>query len=157
MAPGWNWMSFSTTEWVAAPAGALLDRALADAGIDRARTYVTNAVKHFKWQPRGKRRIHQKPNAAEMAACKPWLVAEVAAVEPKLIVLLGATAAQSVLGSSFRVTQHRGEVIETDQGWTATATVHPSSILRAPDDATRQVEFKRFVEDLAGAARAVGA
>jgi len=139
------------------PAGALLDRALEEAGIDRALTYVTNAVKHFKWQPRGKRRIHQKPNAAEMAACKPWLVAEVQAVGPKLIVLLGATAAQSVLGSKFRVTQHRGEVIETPEGWTVTATVHPSSILRAPDDATRQVEFKRFVEDLAGAARAVGA
>src|SRR5947208_1178817 len=124
------------------PAGALLDRALADAGIDRALTYVTNAVKHFKWQPRGKRRIHQKPNAAEMVACRPWLVAEVQAVGPKLIVLLGATAAQSVLGSKFRVTQHRGEVIETPEGWTVTATVHPSSILRAPDDATRQVEFK---------------
>ncbi len=138
------------------PAGALLDRALADAGIDRNLTYVTNAVKHFKWQPRGKRRIHQKPNATEVSACKPWLIAEVAVVQPKLIVLLGATAAQAVLGSSFRVTQHRGEVIQTDQGWTVTATVHPSSILRAPDDDTRQLEFKHFVEDLAGAAREVG-
>ena len=116
------------------PAGKLLDRALDAAGIERADAYVTNAVKHFKWEPRGKRRIHKKPNTTEVAACRPWLDAEVAAVQPDLIVLLGATAAQSVLGSSFRVTKQRGAIVETTFGVPAMATVHPSSLLRAPDD-----------------------
>src|SRR5437588_2656763 len=104
------------------PAGKIMDRALEEAGIDRKKVYVTNAVKHFKWQPRGKRRIHQKPNATEVAACRPWLEAEITNVRPKLVVLMGATAAQALLGSSFRVTQHRGEVIDTEQGWTVTGT-----------------------------------
>src|SRR5437763_382172 len=112
---------------------------LADAGIDRDGVYVTNAVKHFKWKARGKRRIHDKPNAAEVAACRPWLDAELAAVQPRVVVLLGATAAQALLGRAFRVTKHRGEVIEaTPFGEFVVATVHPSSILRAPDAAARE-------------------
>jgi DNA polymerase len=130
------------------PAGQLLDRALAAAGIDRAAVYVTNVVKHFKWQSRGKRRIHTKPNAAEIAACRPWLESEIAVVRPSVIVCLGATAAQALLGKSFKVTQRRGEFVPTDFGPEATATVHPSSILRAPDDAARHAETERFVADL---------
>jgi DNA polymerase len=130
------------------PAGKLLDAALIDAGIGRARVYVTNAVKHFKWEPRGKRRIHKKPNAAEIAACHPWLQAEISALHPEVIVCLGATAAQALLGASFRVTQRRGEILETPLAAVVMATVHPSSILRAPDDETRRVEMQRFVEDL---------
>jgi DNA polymerase len=129
------------------PAGGLLDRALADAGIDRSMTYVTNIVKHFKWTPRGKRRIHQKPNATEIKACWPWLEAEVAAIKPDIVVCLGATAAQGVLGRQFKVTQRRGEILESPHGWRVTATVHPSSILRA-DDARRQLEYEAFVRDL---------
>jgi uracil-DNA glycosylase family protein len=131
------------------PAGRLLDRALQEAGIDRADTYVTNVVKHFKWEPRGKRRIHAKPNAGEVRACRPWLAAEVEVLHPRLIVCLGATAAQSVIGKDFRVTRQRGEVVPSLLGPLATATVHPSSILRAPDDAARHEEMRRFVEDLA--------
>jgi DNA polymerase len=130
------------------PAGKLLDRALEAAGVDRATVYVTNVVKHFKWEPRGKRRIHAKPNAAEIAACRPWLESEIAVVKPKVIVCLGATAAQALLGRSFKVTQRRGEFVATDFGPEAMATVHPSSILRAPDDAARRTETERFVEDL---------
>jgi DNA polymerase len=130
------------------PAGKLLDRALEAAGVDRAQVYVTNVVKHFKWEPRGKRRIHAKPNAAEIAACRPWLEFEIAVVKPKVIVCLGATAAQALLGKSFKVTQRRGEFVATDFGPEAMATVHPSSILRAPDDAARHAETERFVEDL---------
>lgn len=130
------------------PAGAILDRALDDAGIDRARVYVTNAVKHFKWEPRGKRRIHKKPNAMEIAACRPWLDAEIAVVKPQVIVCLGATAAQSLLGKDFRVTQRRGELIESGLGPRILATVHPSSILRAPDEEQRHAEYARFVADL---------
>jgi DNA polymerase len=130
------------------PAGKLLDRALEAAGIDRTKVYVTNVVKHFKWEPRGKRRIHSKPNAAEIAACRPWLEAEVAVVKPTVIVCLGATAAQALLGKSFKVTRQRGEFVPTDLGPPALATVHPSAILRAPDDATRHAETERFVEDL---------
>jgi uracil-DNA glycosylase family protein len=130
------------------PAGHLLDEALAEAGIDRKTVYVTNAVKHFKWEPRGKRRIHKKPNAAEIAACRPWLEAELAALHPKIIVCLGATAAQSLLGRDFRVTQHRGEFLKSLLAPIAMATVHPSSILRAPDKQTRHKEMKRFVADL---------
>ncbi len=135
------------------PAGKLLDDALGQAGIAREKAYVTNAVKHFKWEPRGKRRIHKKPNAAEIAACRPWLDAEIAAVQPKIIVCLGATAAQSLLGRDFRVTQHRGELLPSTLAPFVMATVHPSSILRAPDDETRHAEMKRFIADLKKAAR----
>ena len=130
------------------PAGKLLDAALVEAGIDRAKVYVTNAVKHFKWEPRGKRRIHKKPNAAEVAACRPWLDGEIAALQPKVIVCLGATAAQALLGRDFRVTQHRGEFLKSPLAQFLMPTVHPSSILRAPDEETRQEEMKRFVQDL---------
>jgi len=126
----------------------LLDKALVEAGIDRAKIYVTNAVKHFKWEPRGKRRIHKKPNAAEIAACRPWLEAEIAVLKPKVVVCLGATAAQALLGRDFRVTQHRGEFVESQIAPYVVATVHPSSILRAPDDETRHEEMRRFVADL---------
>jgi uracil-DNA glycosylase family protein len=135
------------------PAGKLLDQALAQAGIDREKTYVTNAVKHFKWEPRGKRRIHKKPNAVEIAACRQWLDAEIAAVRPRVIVCLGATAAQSLLGRDFRVTQHRGELLPSTLAPSLMATVHPSSILRAPDEETRHAEMKRFIADLKKAAK----
>jgi uracil-DNA glycosylase family protein len=137
------------------PAGKLLDSALKAAGIDRRRVYVTNAVKHFKWEARGKRRIHKKPNARQIKACHPWLEEELRVVRPRLVVCLGATAAQSLLGSSFKVTQHRGEVLNPDGLPPVTATVHPSSILRARDSATRDTEFARFVDDLRGARRAL--
>ncbi len=130
------------------PAGKLLDAALEEAGIDRTKVYVTNAVKHFKWEARGKRRIHKKPNAAEIAACKPWLDAEIAALHPKVIVLLGATAAQALLGKAFRVTQQRGEFLKSELAPYVMATVHPSSILRAPDEETRHEARRRFVADL---------
>lgn len=130
------------------PAGRLLDRALADAGIDRADVYVTNVVKHFKWEPRGKRRIHKKPNATEIGACRPWLDAELAVVKPQLVVCLGATAAQALLGRAFKVSQRRGEIIEGVLPAAIVATVHPSSILRAPDSESRHAEMARFVEDL---------
>ena len=131
------------------PAGRLLDRALIEAGIDRRKTYVTNVVKHFKWEPRGKRRIHKKPNALEIRACVPWLEEEIRHVKPSIIVCLGATAAQTLLGRKFKVTEQRGEPIEGTQ-WAKTvfATVHPSSLLRAPDEETRRVETARFIEDL---------
>ena len=130
------------------PAGKLLDRALAAAGIDRATVYVTNVVKHFKWEPRGKRRIHKKPNSLEIAACRPWLEAEIALVKPDVIVALGATAAQSLLGPQFQVTKQRGEFIPSTLAPYVMATVHPSSILRAPDDETRQLELRRFIDDI---------
>ena len=130
------------------PAGALLDKALIKAGIDRKEVYVTNAVKHFNWEPRGKRRIHKKPNAMHIAACRPWLDAEIAAVKPSVIVCLGATAAQSLLGKTFKVTQRRGELISSDLAPFILATVHPSSILRAPDEESRHEEFSKFVGDL---------
>jgi uracil-DNA glycosylase family protein len=129
------------------PAGAVLDRALDDAGIDRAEVYVTNAVKHFKWRPRGKRRIHRKPDLAEIAACRPWLEAEIEQVRPWVLVCLGATAAQSLLGRDFRVTKQRGTFVESDLAPAVTATVHPSSILRADDEA-RDAELEAFVDDL---------
>jgi DNA polymerase len=131
------------------PAGKLLDKALEAAGIDRTLVYVTNVVKHFKWVPRGKRRLHEKPNAREIAACRPWLEAEIAVVKPRILVLLGATAAQAILGKSFKVTQQRGEILASDLAPRVMATVHPSSLLRAPDDETRRRETRRFVEDLA--------
>src|SRR5690348_3639311 len=130
------------------PAGKLLDKALEEAGIDRRKVYVTNAVKHFKWEARGKRRIHKKPNAAEIGACRRWLDAELALIRPKVIVCLGATAAQALLGKDFRVTQHRGERLQSPLAPVVMATVHPSSILRAPDEETRHEEMKRFVADL---------
>ncbi len=130
------------------PAGWLLDKCLAEAGIDRNTVYVTNVVKHFKWEPRGKRRIHKKPNSLEIAACRPWLEAELAVTKPQVIVCLGATAAQALLGKSFKVTQHRGEFVASELAPFVTATVHPSSILRAPDDETRHEEMRKLVEDL---------
>ena len=130
------------------PAGRLFDDALKAASVDRKQTYVTNVVKHFKWEPRGKRRIHKKPNAVEINACRPWLEAEIALVKPKVIVALGATAAQALLGPQFRVTKQRGEFLESTLAPYIMATVHPSSILRAPDDETRRLEYRRFIDDL---------
>jgi uracil-DNA glycosylase len=130
------------------PAGALLDRALVEAGIDRRRAYVTNVVKHFKWQAKGKRRIHQKPNAAEIAACRPWFDAELAVVKPEVAVALGATAAQALLGRQFRLTRQRGRPVESDLAPLVVATVHPSSILRAPDEESRREAYAEFVADL---------
>jgi DNA polymerase len=135
------------------PAGRLLDRALEEAGIDRSRVYVTNVVKHFKWEPRGKRRIHAKPNAAEIGACRPWLETEIALVKPRILVCLGATAAQALLGRAFKVTRQRGEFVASTLAPLATATVHPSSILRAPDDESRRKEMREFVADLKKVAR----
>jgi uracil-DNA glycosylase len=139
------------------PAGRLLDRCLEEAGIDRSRTYVTNVVKHFKWEPRGKKRIHQKPNSAEIAACRPWLDAEIELIKPKALVCLGATAARALFGPSFRVTQSRGVFFPSAFAALSTATVHPSAILRSPDDRTRRDETRRFVQDLARVARKIGA
>jgi uracil-DNA glycosylase len=137
------------------PAGKLLDRALEDAGIDRGAVYVTNVVKHFKWEPRGKRRIHKKPNAGEIAACRPWLDTEIELVKPRAIVCLGATAAQALLGRQFKVTAHRGEFVSSQLALLVLATVHPSSILRAPDDETRRLEMRRFTDDLRKVARSL--
>jgi DNA polymerase len=137
------------------PAGRLFDNALEAAGIDRKQTYVTNVVKHFKWEPRGKRRIHKKPNSTEIAACRPWLETEIALIKPDVIVALGATAAQSLLGPQFRVTKQRGEFIPSTLAPYVMATVHPSSILRAPDDETRQLELRRFVDDLKKLAKVI--
>jgi uracil-DNA glycosylase len=134
------------------PAGRLFDEALEDAGIDRAQVYVTNVVKHFKWRARGKRRIHQKPNWSEIAACRPWLEGELAAVEPRVLVCLGATAAQALLGRQFRVTQQRGQPVESDLAEHVLATVHPSSILRG-DPASREQEYGALVNDLRAVAR----
>ena len=136
------------------PAGQLLDRALAEAGIVRSKVYVTNAVKHFKWEPRGKRRIHQKPSSRDIAACRPWLEAELRAVKPDVLVCLGSTAAQTIFGPQFRVTRQRGEVMESDFARKTVATVHPSSLLRAPDEETRAREYAKFVSDLRVALRA---
>jgi len=130
------------------PAGKLLDRALDEAGIDRKKVYVTNVVKHFKWEPRGKRRIHAKPNAAEISACRPWLETEIALIKPQALVCLGATAAQALLGKTFKVSKQRGEFVDSSLARLVMATVHPSSILRARDDETRRVEMERFVADL---------
>src|SRR2546421_10475083 len=130
------------------PAGRLLDNALLEAGIDRQKAYVTNVVKHFKWEPRGKRRIHKKPNAKEIAACRPWLEAEIEIVKPKVIVCLGATAAQALLGSKFRVSKDGGKFIESNLAPYIIATLHPSAILRASDDETRHEQKRRFIYDL---------
>jgi len=137
------------------PAGRLLDRALQAAGIVRDDVYVTNAVKHFKWQPAGKRRIHAKPSRMEIAACLPWLRAELEVVGPEAVVCLGATAAQALLGPSFRVTRQRGQWLSTPWARRVLATVHPSAILRAPDDESREREYEAFVLDLALVRRAL--
>ena len=138
------------------PAGKIMDQALEEAGIDRTKVYVTNAVKHFKWEPRGKRRIHQKPNSREIAACRPWLEAELRIVKPKLVVAMGATAAQTIFGPAFRVTRERGKVLSSKLAPRVLATVHPSSLLRQPDEASREREYKRFVSDLRAALHATG-
>ena len=130
------------------PAGKVLDDALEQAAIDRSSVYVTNAVKHFKWEPRGKRRLHKRPDAGEISACRPWLDQEIALVRPRVVVCLGATAAQALLGRGFKVTRQRGQLFPQEAGHVITATVHPSSILRAPDAATRETEMKAFVDDL---------
>ncbi|MBZ5493746.1 MAG: UdgX family uracil-DNA binding protein [Acidobacteriia bacterium] len=130
------------------PAGIVLDKALAASGIERKDVYVTNIVKHFKWEPRGKRRLHKKPNALEISACRPWLQAEINVVKPEVVVLLGATAAQGVLGNQFRVTRQRGQWVQSNIAPLVMATVHPSSILRAPDDDSRHEEMRKFVADL---------
>jgi len=130
------------------PAGRILTEALEQAGIDRQRTYVTNVVKHFKWEPRGKRRIHAKPKAGEIGACRPWLDAEIAVVHPRIIVCLGATAAKALLGNAFKVSIDRGRFVESPLAPLVTATVHPSSILREPDSNARREAMKAFVRDL---------
>jgi uracil-DNA glycosylase len=137
------------------PAGKLLDKALVEAGINRDEVYVTNTVKHFKWEPQGKRRIHKKPNAREIAACRPWLDAELDLLKPEVVVCLGATAAQALLGRNFKVTQRRGEVIETEFAKRVVATVHPSSILRAPDEDARHAAYQSFVADLKKIAKVI--
>ncbi|TME05722.1 MAG: UdgX family uracil-DNA binding protein [Chloroflexi bacterium] len=138
------------------PAGRILDEGLEAAQIARTSVYVTNAVKHFRFTRRGKRRLHEKPNSQQVRACRPWLQAEVETVRPSLLVLLGATAAQSLLGPTFRVTQHRGKVIPTPLGIPAVATVHPSSILRAPDGAAREEAMAAFIADLRSVKRQLG-
>ena len=131
------------------PAGRILDRALEKAGLDRDQTYVTNAVKHFRWEEtRGKRRIHKKPSFRQVSACLPWLEAEIAIVRPRVIIALGATAAQAILGRSFRLTNHRGEILTSPYGPRVTATVHPSSILRAPSDEERRLALRSFIHEL---------
>jgi DNA polymerase len=137
------------------PAGRLFDKALEEAGIDRDQTYVTNVVKHFKWKPRGKRRIHEKPNAAEIRACEPWLAAELKVVKPRILVCLGATAAQALLGKDFRVTKMRGQWIESGHAERTMATLHPSAILRAPDPELRELQYRDFVGDLTRIARLI--
>ena len=137
------------------PAGKILDGALEDAGIDRNEVYVTNTVKHFKWEPRGKRRIHKKPNSREIAACRPWLEAELRVVRPRLLVCLGATAAQAIFGPTFRVTRDRGKVMNSELAPKVLATVHPSSLLRQPDEKSREREYKLFVADLRAAVKAL--
>jgi DNA polymerase len=136
------------------PAGKIMDRALEEAGIDRSQVYVTNAVKHFKWEPRGERRIHQKPNGREITACRPWLEAELRLVRPRLVVAMGATAAQAIFSSTFRVTRDRGKVLSSKLAPRVLVTVHPSSLLRQPDEEAREREYKHFVADLRAASRA---
>ena len=136
------------------PAGRLFDKALEQAGIDRQRIYLTNAVKHFKWKPQGKRRLHQKPNAAEIRACDPWLRSELILIQPRILVCLGATAAQSLLGKDFRVTQMRGKWLESELAPNTIATIHPSAILRTPSD-TREAAYRDFVSDLLAVSEAM--
>jgi uracil-DNA glycosylase family protein len=137
------------------PAGQLLHRGLVDAGIDREEVYVTNAVKHFKWLPRGKRRLHQKPNGREITACRPWLIAELEAIQPRVLVCLGATAARAVLGKITKISEHRGELLESELSSRIVLTVHPSSILRIEDSDSRQLARRHFVADLRTARRAL--
>jgi uracil-DNA glycosylase len=144
-----------TGEPFVGPAGGILTKALVDAGIDPDLTYVTNAVKHFSWEPRGKRRIHKKPRAAEIRACRPWLEAEVESVRPDVIVCLGATAAQSLMGPAFRLTAHRGELLHNPWAGALVATIHPSAVLRAPDSEGRRIAYEGLVADLKAAARAL--
>lgn len=132
------------------PAGRMLDKALIEADIERRGVYLTNVVKHFKWEPRGKRRIHKKPNMQQISACRPWLDAELRAVHPRAVVCLGATAAQALIGRGFKVSTQRGELVDSPLAEIVTATVHPSSILRAPDDEARRIAYKEFVRDLTG-------
>jgi uracil-DNA glycosylase family protein len=138
------------------PAGRLLDAALIEAGIDRKRVYVTNAVKHFKWRASGKRRLHMRPNSTEVAACRLWLELEIRLIKPAVVVALGATAAQALVGPAFRVTRERGKVVSSPLASRVVATVHPSSILRAPDDESRRAEMRAFVRDLRAVAKLVG-
>ncbi|HEY0159310.1 MAG TPA: UdgX family uracil-DNA binding protein [Thermoanaerobaculia bacterium] len=138
------------------PAGALLDKSLEEAGIDRTKVYVTNVVKHFKWEPRGKRRIHKKPNAVEITACRPWLQSEISVIKPRAIICLGSTAAQAVISPKFKVSIQRGLFVPSELAEYVTATVHPSSILRAPTDDARRMERERFVEDLKKIRAALG-
>ena len=135
------------------PAGRLMDRALREAGLDRERVYVTNVVKHFYWEPKGKVRIHKKPTACHVRACRPWLTAELAAVRPRALVCLGATAAQTLLGRNVRVTQSRGQLIPSPLARYVVATLHPSAVLRAPDDTSRQAAMEHLVGDLAAVAQ----
>jgi DNA polymerase len=130
------------------PAGKLLDQALGEAGINRDKIYITNAVKHFKWEPAGKRRIHKKPNAREIAACRPWLEAELAVLKPRILVCLGATAAQALFGKDFRVSKSHGQLVKTPLAEKAAATIHPSAILRAPSPDDRAAQLKQFIADL---------
>jgi uracil-DNA glycosylase len=138
------------------PAGLVLDRALAEAGVDRAAVYVTNAVKHFKFEPRGKRRLHKRPNAAEIKICGRWLVGEIEAIAPKLIVALGATAAQSLAGRAVPIQRNRGAVIDLPSGLRALITIHPSALLRLPDESDRRAAYEGFVADLRKVAKIVG-
>jgi len=135
------------------PAGRLLDDALVEAGIDRKNVYVTNAVKHFKWRASGKRRLHERPNSAEIAACRMWLELELRLVDADVVVALGATAAQALLGRAFRVTRDRGKVLSSPVAPRVVATVHPSSILRAPDEDSRRAAMRAFIRDLRGVAK----
>ena len=139
------------------PAGKIMNRALEEAGIDRKEVYVTNAVKHFKWEPRGKRRIHQKPNSREVAACRPWLEAGLRLIKPKLVIALGSTAGQAIFGPSFRVTRERGKLLSSRIAPRVVATVHPSLLLRQPDEESRHREYNHFVADLRVALRVVRA
>ena len=139
------------------PAGQLLNRALEEAGVDRDAVYVTNTVKHFKWEPRGKRRIHQKPSSRDIAACRPWLEAELRIVRPKVLVCLGSTAGQALFGSTFRVTRERGKLLVSKLAARVVATVHPSSLLRQPDENSRRREYQLFINDLRVAKRAATA
>jgi len=137
------------------PAGAMLDKALEDAGIPRDDVYVTNAVKHFKWEPRGKRRIHKKPRASEVKACRPWLEAELRALKPQIVVCLGATAAQSMLGPQFKLMQSRGRIVVSPLAQHVVATIHPSAVLRAPDSEGRRQAYESLVADLKVVAKAL--
>jgi uracil-DNA glycosylase family protein len=137
------------------PAGKLLDRALAEAGIERDKAYVTNAVKHFKWEARGKRRIHKKPNSREIAACRPWLDAELEVLKPRILICLGATAAQALIGRTFKVSQHHGEWVESNLADYVMATTHPSAVLRAPDENARHAQMETLVNDLRKAAQVI--